>query len=344
MLQEQVFFCLPNESDFHHWVGEIEIHPQSSLSKFLDKDVFLIKPFYGDELYVLFPSQKNIYKANDLPVNLYNVSYFDKNDIEINQSKDEYLAYLNYTIKIIKSGKFDKIVTARKQSKSINNPIDFNQTLAQVQHAYPNAFVSFLQSRKWGNWLGASPEILFNVNNNQWQTVALAGTRKKSTELSWGEKELLEHNKVVEYIQDLLKGSNIMYSQSELKSISMGEIEHLIVTFSNNMNGELDVNNIAQFINALSPTPAVCGFPKIEAFNYLFSNESLDREIYAGYIGPVINKEIHLYVNLRCCKISQNQISYYAGGGINAMSEPELEWIETNQKMELLQSILEQRQ
>jgi isochorismate synthase len=342
-LQEQVFFCLPGESKFHHWIGDISVYSQSQLNLFLDKDVFLIKPFYGNELYVLIPTQKKSYSIYELPNIKVNDVLNLNLTLEKNQPKADYISYLIETIHLIKNNQFDKIVTARKFNKSIDKPLDISKILTELLQSYPNAFITFLQSKKWSNWLGASPEILFKTSNKQWQTVAVAGTREKHTVENWGQKEIIEHNKVVEYIHELLVLNNIDFSQSEVKSIAMGNIEHLVVTFTNATNQELSNNKIAQLINSLSPTPAVSGFPKSKAVNYLSSKEIFDRELYAGFIGPVINHNIDLYVNLRCCKLTQNQISYYAGGGINSMSDPESEWNETNQKIELLQSILEKK-
>jgi isochorismate synthase len=51
-----------------------------------------------------------------------------------------------------------------------------------------------------GTWLGASPEKLLTVENNQATTVSLAGTREKSSSVPWSQKEYREQEIVTEYI------------------------------------------------------------------------------------------------------------------------------------------------
>ena len=104
----------------------------------------------------------------------------------------------------------------------------------------------------------------------------------------------------------------------------------------------LDKNSdLKQLISVLHPTPAVCGFPKLEAKKFILENENYNREYYSGFLGELnIHDATDLYVNLRCMQIKNNQIHLYIGGGITKDSIPEKEWIETANKAMTMKKIL----
>jgi isochorismate synthase len=97
----------------------------------------------------------------------------------------------------------------------------------------------------------------------------------------------------------------------------------------------------------LHPTPAVCGFPKLDAQKFIIENEGYDRTFYAGFLGEW-NKDFvsykencsDLYVNLRCMKIEDQKAKLYVGGGINKGSNPEKEYIETVNKSLTMKKVL----
>ena len=58
---------------------------------------------------------------------------------------------------------------------------------------------------------------------------------------------------------------------------------------------------IGELVEALHPTPAVCGLPKQEAIDFITANESIDRKYYSGYCGPWnVGGKTALFVSLRC--------------------------------------------
>jgi isochorismate synthase len=97
----------------------------------------------------------------------------------------------------------------------------------------------------------------------------------------------------------------------------------------------------------LHPTPAVGGFPKLNAINFINENEGYNREYYSGYLGEINyndNFATDLYVNLRCMQIQKNndnfQAHLYTGCGITKDSIPEKEWFETVNKAMTLKNVL----
>ena len=100
---------------------------------------------------------------------------------------------------------------------------------------------------------------------------------------------------------------------------------------------------LGDILQALHPTPAVCGLPKEDAFRFILSHEGYDRSYYAGFFGRWEPEgKTALYVNLRCmqCGEGAEKIRLYAGGGILPASVCEEEWMETERKLQTMKYVI----
>ena len=100
--------------------------------------------------------------------------------------------------------------------------------------------------------------------------------------------------------------------------------------------------NIAR---SLHPTPAVNGVPKEQSKRLIkqieLEGSNQDRSLYSGFIGLVSETSSRLYVNLRCCELTNKNAHIYAGGGYTLRSNVENEWEETERKSETLTRIFD---
>jgi isochorismate synthase len=104
------------------------------------------------------------------------------------------------------------------------------------------------------------------------------------------------------------------------------------------------VDRIGNLLQALHPTPAVCGLPKREAFDFIVRNEHTSRRYYSGFMGMLDPQgETHLYVSLRCMNIKNDSCCLYAGGGLLKDSKEWQEWQETEAKLETMRRVLTSR-
>ena len=95
-------------------------------------------------------------------------------------------------------------------------------------------------------------------------------------------------------------------------------------------------------IKALHPSPSICGYPSEEAFKIIINTELHARKYYTGLVGPVnYMSASKLFVNIRCLNVLNKEMVLYAGAGITLGSDPEKEWIETEQKLETLLSVFQ---
>ncbi|WP_456441612.1 chorismate-binding protein [Psychroserpens sp.] len=318
---------------------------------------FVFAPFDDSNKTVLIPHVNSESLACEIePLNLSNSI---RNNIEANNIyKETHEILVQQGIEAIKNEQLQKVVLSRCES------IDFSESQSisvfnLLLQSYPNAFVYCWYHPKVGLWLGATPETLISISGNRFKTMALAGTQsyKDSIDVTWNMKEKEEQQLVTDYIEDSLRSSVDSLIISEAKTVRAGNLLHLQSNISGILNTDLHT-----VLKKLHPTPAVCGLPVKEANAYILENESYSREYYTGFIGELNLKETtsrntnrrnvensayssvktvsHLFVNLRCMQIKNNQALIYIGGGITKDSNPEHEWEETVSKAETMKRVL----
>ncbi|MES2800013.1 MAG: chorismate-binding protein [Bacteroidota bacterium] len=244
----------------------------------------------------------------------------------------DYLSSAESFLNEIKSLNLGKAVLSRVKSIPFNHH-KANDLFVALCEKYPSAFVYFLSDEALGTWIGASPEVLLQANEDRIQTMALAGTLPSNSSASWTTKEELEQALVTDYIKDILTKNKVKDLKiSERFEKSAGPVKHLCNEISFSKVG-IDLQKIAFLLH---PTPAVSGLPKSEAMELIARHETHDRSLYAGIIGIQDN----LYVNLRCCEIQENTAYLYLGGGFTAQSDVQKEWEETENKSKTLISVI----
>ena len=193
---------------------------------------------------------------------------------------------------------------------------------------------------KVGTWLGASPEQLVNSTVKATKTMSLAGTQlyNQYKPSKWTAKEYEEQAMVTEEMTNDLKTifpSDQILIEGPL-NLRTGNLLHLCTHFK--MPG-LKVP-LQLLINALHPTPAVGGVPKKKAIEFIKLQEGYNRSFYTGFLGIITKEKKHLFVNLRCGKWKEGELTLFVGAGITKGSIPENEWIETQRKAITLLRIL----
>ena len=339
-LSEQPFvaFKKPNESSLNAFFQNSD--ELIELNSF-EQSGFVFAPFSKNERKVLFPSEKCLYYTSEIElennVDLQFQNIISKNTNEVGKKK--HIELVSKTIQFLKTSKVNKIVISRIESldfDSKNSLKSFNKML----HNYPDAFVYFWFHPKVGCWMGATPELLLKANDLEFSTVALAGTQVNlgGNEVIWRQKELQEQQYVVDYILKVLKKTAKTIELSKLQTVKASNLLHLKTEIFGKLKSDKTVGNL---IKVIHPTPAVCGMPKKESLNYIVENERYNRSYYTGYLGTLnIEKNSHLFVNLRCVQLKDSKALLYVGGGITDESNPESEWNETVSKAETMKNVL----
>ena len=243
---------------------------------------------------------------------------------------------------------FRKIVLARCADEKMPEGVEPMELFYRACALYPRLFIALVDTPKSGCWLTATPEILLEGQGSDWRTIALAGTMKlegdqlngEGESLTWSTKNIQEQRIVATYITECLEQFTSDFREEGPRTVRAANLVHLRSDFTFRLSDHAHIGNLLQ---ALHPTPAVCGLPKREAFQFIVRNEHTPRRYYSGFMGPLGTDETHLYVSLRCMNIDHDTCHLYAGGGLLKDSILEQEWQETEAKLETIRKLLDIR-
>ena len=251
--------------------------------------------------------------------------------------EDYHIDFANFHAHLV-NGDFAKLVLSRSIFIPSDAPVSPITLYQRACEWYPRMMITLMSTPQSGMWLVATPEILLSGGEKEWQTVALAGTMPFCEQVLWSDKNIQEQRYVATYITEQLEQFTADFKESGPRTIRAGHLAHLRSDFRFRLN---DSQGLGNLLNALHPTPAVCGLPKQEAFRFILHNEHHDRSYYSGFMGPLqVSGQTSLFVTLRCMELFQDGYRLYAGGGILKDSQEEQEWHETEIKLDTMRNIL----
>lgn len=336
---EQINTLLVGEKPFVSYVkpnetfGHLLVQNDDDIIEFSGQSGFVFMPFDAG-IKVVLPFNVCLSYSEELVI-LKKESLVTFNPSE-NREKFSFEALVEKGIAAINNGVFEKVVVSRKMV--LHESFSVLETFQNLIANYPTAFRYLFFHPKVGLWMGATPEQLLKVNKNQFETVALAGTQLYSANLIWEAKELEEQQFVTDYIVAKVKDKVKNLNVTKVKSVKAGNLAHLKSIITGELTTDLEA---IELVNTLHPTPAVCGMPKEEAIAFILKNENYNRTYYSGFLGEWNkDKQSDLFVNLRCLEIEENKINIYVGCGITKESNPEKEFIETENKSMTMRNIL----
>ena len=327
--QQKPFVCYvkPNES-----VWNLLIQQTDEITAFSNQAGFVFVPFHGEN-QVVIPFEGNSFSQGT--VETFEQITAPNYNFENNENED-FQKLVSQGIEAIQKNEFDKVVLSRKivLKKQISIVATFQNLIAN----YPCAFRYLFFHPRIGLWMGATPEQLVKINQNQFETVALAGTQLYSENVIWATKEIEEQQFVTDYIITKVKNKVKKLIVTDVEAVNAGNLIHLKSYIRGNLTSDFLANDLIQ---TLHPTPAVCGLPKERAIDFILKNEGYDRKYYAGFLGEY-NKEnlTDLFVNLRCLEVDEDVVNIYVGCGITKDSIPEKEFIETENKSMTMRNVL----
>ncbi len=278
----------------------------------------------------------------------FNKAFYVNKIHSSNQVEQDYLQLIVKSIDEISKGTFEKVVPSRSKKIELSSEFDILKTFQNLCASYPTALVSLVSSQETGTWIGATPELLVSIDEHfRFKTVALAGTKRFTSgmdikSVAWTEKEIEEQAMVSRYIINCFKKIRLReYREHGPRTAAAGNLLHLKTEYEVDMKATNFPQLGSVMLKLLHPTSAVCGMPLRNALDFLKENEGYDRQFYSGYLGPVnFRNESHIFVNLRCMQIHDQQATLYAGAGVTIDSIPEKELEETEMKMDTLQKVV----
>ena len=292
------------------------------------------------ESTILNSSFEQIEKFNEIT----NTSEFDSNF-----SKEEYLQAVNKVKCYIEEGDVMQVVLAQDFSASFDkDPFELYKAIRKLN---PSPYMYFLNLGEY-QIVGASPEILVRLENEEVTLRPIAGTRKRGNnpkEDKANEDDLLNDPKeIAEHLMLIDLGRNDVGRVSEIGTVNVTEkmiiekYSHVMHIVSNVVGRLLAGLTSFDVLKAALPAGTLSGAPKIRAMEVINELEPSSRGIYGGAIGYVgWNGNMDTAIAIRTAVIKDNKIHVGAGAGIVADSIPENEWEECKQKSKVFLDAME---
>ena len=247
----------------------------------------------------------------------------------------------------VRNGLLKKAVIARDIEVHADEPIDVHSVLLRLRASFGSSYRFCI-----GNMIGATPELLVEVDGRDIRSRPLAGTtprtgdpdtdKQLAEELVASTKNQIEHRVVVDMVHDtLLPYCSYLDWEAEPSIVTVANVQHL----GTYIEGALTEPraHVMTLVKELCPTPALGGFPSADAIAFITANEPMERGNYGGAVGWM---DAHgngtFAVTIRCAELSDDRRTarLFAGGGIVAESNPYAELAETQAKFQAMLSAI----
>jgi menaquinone-specific isochorismate synthase len=249
--------------------------------------------------------------------------------------------------KELNEGAINKLVLSRAYSFNLNATLIWRVLLNELFKRFPDCYLFFIKKNN-SVFFGSSPEMFLKVSDNVAEVESVAGSAPRGEKsesdfqfersLKSSEKNHIEHLFVSDFISDILiKYSNNVRIIEEKQIRKLDNIQHLITRISAELNSN---ENLFELIDALFPTPAVCGVPKNSAKKLIRKLENHDRGMYSGLVGIMdFDGNCELAVSIRSALVKENRVTAFAGAGLVKNFDADEEFLETNLKLNTILSL-----
>jgi anthranilate synthase component I len=271
---------------------------------------------------------------------------------------DEYVHAVEVAKSAIAAGEAIQVVLARRQSFDL--PIDpaTGRQLAGIdlyralRRVNPSPYLFFVRVPSF-EVVGASPELLLQVEGDRLTTHPIAGTRPRGAspeederlveELKRDPKERAEHVMLV----DLGRNDVGRVSRPGTVSVSRymdverySHVLHLVSHVEGRLAPGLDALDA---LRSVFPAGTLSGAPKVRAMQLIAAAEGERRGLYGGAVGYLgYDGNLDTAITIRSAVLREGRAHVHTGAGIVAGSVPESEFEETEHKAGALRRAIEE--
>jgi len=264
------------------------------------------------------------------------------NKISSNFSKEEWINAVNTAKEHILAGDIFQVVLSQRFCVERNN-IDTFTIYRSLRSINPSPYLYYLNFKDF-QIIGSSPEILVKCSTEKVASLRpIAGTRKRGVTIEEDQtlrEELLEDPKeVAEHVMLVDLGRNDLGRVCEYGSVKVkrfmdvekySHVQHIVTDITGQLQDNIDSIDL---VEACFPAGTVSGAPKIRAMEIIYNLEKAARGPYAGCVGYFgFNNEVNTAITIRTILVKDDKLFIQAGAGIVADSDPETEYIETQNK------------
>ena len=271
--------------------------------------------------------------------------------------RDEYIHAVEVAKDAIAAGEAIQVVLARRQSFDLPDDPATGTTLdgiglyRSLRRVNPSPYLFFVRTPTF-EVVGASPELLLQVEGDKLTTHPIAGTRPRgandredallSEELQRDPKERAEHVMLVDLGRNDLgrvarAGTVTVSKYMEVERYS--HVLHLVSHVEARLKPELDALDA---LRSVFPAGTLSGAPKVRAMQLIAAAEGERRGLYGGAVGYLgYDGNLDTAITIRSAVLKDGQAHVHTGAGIVAGSIPEKEFEETEHKAAALRRAIE---
>ncbi|HET7494180.1 MAG TPA: anthranilate synthase component I family protein [Candidatus Limnocylindrales bacterium] len=272
--------------------------------------------------------------------------------------RDEYIHAVEVAKDAIAAGEAIQVVLARRQSfdlptdPSTGRPLDGIGLYRSLRRVNPSPYLFFVRTPDL-EVVGASPELLLQVEGDKLTTHPIAGTRPRGADpredtilaeqLQRDPKERAEHVMLVDLGRNDLgrvsrPGTVTVSKYMEVERYS--HVLHLVSHVEGRLKPELDALDA---LRAVFPAGTLSGAPKVRAMQLIAAAEGERRGLYGGAVGYLgYDGNLDTAITIRSAVLKDGQAHVHTGAGIVAGSVPEREFEETEHKAAALRRAIDQ--
>ncbi len=271
--------------------------------------------------------------------------------------RDEYVHAVEVAKDAIAAGEAIQVVLARRQSfdlptdPSTGKALDGIGLYRSLRRVNPSPYLFFVRVPAF-EVVGASPELLVQLDGDKLTTHPIAGTRPRgaspaedqllSEQLQRDPKERAEHVMLVDLGRNDLgrvarPGSVTVSKYMDVERYS--HVLHLVSHVEAKLRPDLDALDA---LRAVFPAGTLSGAPKVRAMQLIAAAEGERRGLYGGAVGYLgYDGNLDTAITIRSAVLREGRAHVHTGAGIVAGSVPEKEFEETEHKAAALRRAIE---
>jgi anthranilate synthase component 1 len=258
----------------------------------------------------------------------------------------EFLSTVNHLKEHIHKGDIFQIVPSRRFTQKFRG--DEFQVYRALRSINPSPYLFYYDSGTF-RLFGSSPETALIVKNGKAILNPIAGSTKRLEDadanfqaiesLKSNPKEQSEHIMLVDLARNDLSKSAFPVTVDEYMTVrSYSHVTHLVSAVSGTIT---DKKSTLDIFFETFPAGTVSGAPKYRAMQLIDTVEPEARGFYAGAIGFFGSQGSCVHaLTIRSFLSKDSTLTYQAGAGIVADSDPRLELQEINHKLGALRAAL----
>jgi anthranilate synthase component 1 len=271
---------------------------------------------------------------------------------------DEYVRAVSTAKDAIAAGEAIQVVLARRQSFDLptdpatDRPLDGIGLYRSLRRVNPSPYLFFVRVPAF-EVVGASPELLVQVDRDKLTTHPIAGTRPRGAtpaedallaeQLQRDPKERAEHVMLVDLGRNDLgrvarPGTVTVSKYMDVERYS--HVLHLVSHVEARLRPDLDALDA---LRAVFPAGTLSGAPKVRAMQLIAAAEGERRGLYGGAVGYLgYDGNMDTAITIRSAVLREGRAHVHTGAGIVAASVPESEFEETEHKAAALRRAIEE--